>query len=126
MDENNLHCKNQYGYKRNHSTETLLLKIVNDLLLACDNSIPTLLMFLDLSAAFDTVDHVKLLSVLKNVFGVRGTALKWLKSFLIGRTQRVLINGSFSKSESLDFGVPQGSILGPNSSICMHSPLHQK
>ena len=113
MDENNLHCKNQYGYKRNHSTETLLLKIVNDLLLACDNSIPTLIMFLDLSAAFDTVDHAKLLSVLKNVFGVRGTALQWLKSFLIGRTQRVLINGSFSKSESLDFGVPQGSILGP-------------
>ena len=55
MDLNNLHCLNQYGYKKNHSTELLLLKIVNDLLRSCDLKIPMLLMLLDLSGAFDTV-----------------------------------------------------------------------
>jgi len=113
MDKNHLHCENQYGYKRCHSTETLLLKIANDLFLACDKLIPTLLMLLDLSAAFDTVDQEKMLSILKNRFGIRGIALEWFRSFLIGRSQRVMINESFSESESVDYGVPQGSILGP-------------
>ena len=113
MDANGLHCVNQHGYKRCHSTETLLLKIANDLFLACDKMIPTLLMLLDLSAAFDTVDHEKMLSILKNRFGIRGTALNWFRSFLVGRSQRVKINDSFSNSECVDYGVPQGSILGP-------------
>ena len=113
MDVNNLHSNNQYGYKRYHSTETLLLKIANDLLLACDLKIPTLLMCLDLSAAFDTVDQLKMLLILEISFGVRGTALKWFKSFLMGRTQRVLIEGELSDPQNLDYGVAQGSILGP-------------
>ena len=113
IEKNNLHCSKQYGYKRNHSTETLLVKIVNDLLLACDLNVPTLLMLLDLSAAFDTVDQDKMLRILEKEFGVRGTALKWFESFLKGRTQKVLIKGEFSSCEPLDFGVAQGSILGP-------------
>ena len=113
MDKNNLHSKKQYGYKKNHSTEMLLTKIVNDLLLASDKKIPTVLMFLDLSAAFDTVDQRKLISILEGEIGIRGTALKWFKSFLIGRTQRVKIGDSYSSEDSLDFGVAQGSILGP-------------
>ena len=113
MDQNNLQCSNQYGYKSEHSTEMLMTKVTNDLLLACDRKTPTLLMFLDLSAAFDTVDQEKLLTILDEELGIRGTALTWFKSFLQGRTQRVKIGDSYSEEEPLDFGVAQGSILGP-------------
>ena len=99
--------------RKKNSTEILLIKIVNDLLLSCDRKIPTLLMLLDLSAAFDTVDQDKMLFILKNRYGVRGVALKWFESFLKGRTQKVLVKDQYSDSESLDFGVAQGSILGP-------------
>ena len=113
MESNHLHSSKQYGYKIDHCTEMLLLKVVNDLLLACDKKTPSLVMFLDLSAAFDTVDQGKLLGILENDIGVTGTALKWCDSFLRGRTQKVKINDEYSDEETLDFGVPQGSILGP-------------
>ena len=113
MNKNNLHSDHQYWYKTFHSTEFLLAKVVNDLLLSCDEKMATLVMLLDLSAAFDTIDPIKLLNILHDDFGVRGTALSWFKSFLIGLTQKVMINGEFSDEVSLDFGVPQGSILGP-------------
>ena len=113
MDKNKLHCNKQHGYKTEHSTEILMTKVTNDLLLACDRKIPTLLMFLDLSAAFDTVDQEKLLKILDEELGIRGTALEWFRSFLRGRTQRVKIGDSYSEEVPLDFGVVQGSILGP-------------
>lgn len=113
MDVNNLHSSKQYGYKKNHSTEMLLAKIVDELLLSCDKKTVTLLLFLDLSAAFDTVDQEKLLHILRKEIGIQGTALKWFKSFLQGRTQKVKIGDSYSEDDTLDFGVAQGSILGP-------------
>ena len=113
MDMNNLHSSKQYAYKDEHSTELLLTKVVNDLLLACDKKIPTLVMFLDLSAAFDTVDQGKLLKILHDDIGIRGVALKWFESYLCGRTQKVKIGDSYSSEVELDFGVTQGSILGP-------------
>ena len=113
LDTNNLHCENQYGYKTNHSTELLMTKVTNDLLIAADNKNPTLVMFLDLSAAFDTVDQEKLLNILEKELGFRGTALKWFKSFLQGRTQKVKVGETYSDETTLDFGVAQGSILGP-------------
>ena len=73
----------------------------------------SLLILLDLSAAFDTVDHQVLLRRLEVSFGITGTALKWFKSYLTNRSQRVLINGNYSESFSLPQGVPQGSCLGP-------------
>ena len=74
MSANNLHSDNQFGYKKDHSTESLLMKIVNYLLLSCDENMPCVVLFLDLSAAFDTVDHNKLLEVLYYDIGIRGTA----------------------------------------------------
>ena len=91
----------------------LLAKIVNDLLLACDKKIPSLVMFLDLSAAFDTVDQMKLLNILHNEIGVTGAALEWFDSFLRGRAQKVKIGDAYSAIVTLDYGVAQGSILGP-------------
>ncbi len=70
-------------------------------------------MLLDLSAAFDTVDHKKLLNILKYEIGIRGTALKWFESFVCGRCQKVKIGNFESLEITIKFGVPQGSVLGP-------------
>ena len=113
MADNELYSDHQYGYRKGHSTETLLLKVVNDLLLACDGHKPTILMLLDLSAAFDTVDQKKLLQILRNEIGIIGTALKWFESFLVGRSQKVKIGDAYSVVVQLLFGVAQGSVLGP-------------
>ena len=113
MSDNDLNSDFQYGYNKDHSTETLLLKVINNLLISCDNQIPTFLMLLDLSAAFDTVDQVKLLDILKFEIGVDGTALKWFSSFLMKRTQKVKIGNVFSLEALLKYGVAQGSVLGP-------------
>ena len=113
LDANNLNIANQSGYKKQHSTETLLVRVVNDLLIASDESKATVVMLLDLSAAFDTVDHSKLLSILKLELGITGTAWKWFHSFLSGRCQKVRVNGTESIEITIKFGVPQGSVLGP-------------
>lgn len=103
----------QSAYRTHHSTETALLFIMNDLLLACDSGQTTLLSLLDLSAAFDTLDHDILLQRLHTTFGVCDTALDWFKSYLTDRTQSVVVNGVSSKPALLKQGVPQGSVLGP-------------
>lgn len=86
----------QSAYRKFHSTETALLKIQNDLLMAMNRKHVTLLVLLHLSAAFDTLDHGILLSTLKSRFGIDGTALNWFRSYLDGRSQRVSINGKLS------------------------------
>ena len=103
----------QSAYRAGHSTETALLKVHSDTLLTMDNQRVTLLMLLDLSSAFDTVDHEVLIRRLEITFGIADTALQWFRSYLAGRSQRVLLNGSFSEDFSLPHGVPQGSCLGP-------------
>ena len=113
MTENNLNINHQSGYKKNHSTETLLIRITNDLLIASDSNKATVVMLLDLSAAFDTVDHNKLLAILKNEIGLDGNVLKWFTSFLCGRCQKVRVGDCESHEIIIKFGVPQGSVLGP-------------
>ena len=113
MKVNNLDNINQYGYKKGHSTETILLKITNDILIASDKKTATVLLLLDLSAAFDTIDIDRLLKILFHEIGIRSTALKWFSSFLKNRTMRVKINNSFSEVFEIKCGVPQGSVLGP-------------
>jgi len=103
----------QSAYRRGHSTETAVLKIICDILLATDHAEVTLLGLLDLSAAFDTVDHEILLARLSTSFGIRSSALSWIKSFLLSRTQTVLFAGQRSKCSPVSCGVPQGSVLGP-------------
>ena len=84
-------------YRQNHSTETALLKVVNEILLKVNNQLVTLPIFLDLSAAFDTFDHDTMLRRLEYSFGIEGTSLCWFASYLSGRTQRIMINESLSK-----------------------------
>ena len=113
MNSINYKCDTQFGYKKFHGTETLLVKLVNDLLIGLDSRSGVVLVLIDLSAAFDTVDHNKLINILANELNIRGTALKWFKSYLSNRSQRVYVNGHFSEPLELSFGVPQGSVLGP-------------
>ena len=91
MVKNDLNIGNQSGYKKGHSTETLLIKITNDLLIASDKDTASVLLLLDLSATFDTVDVNRLLDILFVEIGIRGCAMTWFKSFLIGRSQSVKI-----------------------------------
>ena len=88
LDAQNLNISYQYGYKKHHPTETLLVRIVNDTLVASDEGSATIVMLLDLSAAFNTVDHQKLLHILKQEIDVDGIALKWFTSFLCGRCRK--------------------------------------
>ena len=113
MVNNNLLCKYEHAYKPYHSTETLLLCLVNEILLAMDKNLVTILLLIDMSAAFDTVDIDLLLNVLEYEIGVTGVALDWFESFLKGRNQMVLIENNLSDVLKVDFGVPQGSVLGP-------------
>ena len=103
----------QSAYRQNHSTETALLKIKNDVLLNMDKGHVTLLVMLDLSAAFDTVERGILLHRLQSKLGLRGKALLWFKFYLAGRTQHISVNVTLSKKFNLSYGVPQGSYLDP-------------
>ena len=96
-----------------HSTETTLLSIHNDLILAMDRGEVTSLILLDLSAAFDTVDHSILLHRLQHWFGLHDTSLDFFSSYLTSRSQAVSIQNSASSFSNLSCGVPQGSVLGP-------------
>ena len=109
MVRNCLLMDKNYGYEKNHSTELLLLKVVNDLYESFDRNTPAVLVLLDLSAAFDTVDHDKLLEILENEIGVVDVALDWFRSFLKGRTQKVKIGDSYSDLMTLLYGVAQGT-----------------
>ena len=105
--------KFQSAYKKTHSTETALLRVQNDILRSMDRGELTALSLLDLSAAFDTVDHQILLKRLNSCYNVSGCALNWFESYLVNRRQQVKVNGVLSKGVCLDYGVPQGSVLGP-------------
>lgn len=103
----------QSAYRKFHSVETALLRIQNDLLLAMDRRQVSALILLDLSAAFDTLDHNILLTRLSSTFGISGSALALLTSYISNRNQYVSIGNDSSVPTALTTGVPQGSVLGP-------------
>ncbi|KAK3537312.1 hypothetical protein QTP70_007183 [Hemibagrus guttatus] len=109
---NNLHDPNQSGFKAAHSTETALLAVTEKLHAARSAKLSSVLILLDLSAAFDTVNHKTLLSTLRSL-GICGTAWEWFASYLDGRPYQVTWKGLTSALCRLSTGVPQGSVLGP-------------
>ena len=112
FSQNNLLDPHQSGFRPGHSTETALLAVKESLQTVQAASLSSVLILLDLSAAFDTVNHYILLSSLAAT-GICGTALDWIKSYLSGRSSQVTWAGNVSTPRPLVTGVPQGSVLGP-------------
>jgi len=112
LEHHDLLYSNQYGFRRKHSTIDAITRFTTDTVRALDKKQSTLAVYLDLSKAFDTINHIILLNKLE-YYGIRGTALAWFKSYLENRSQFVEFNNHQSDVCNYNCGVPQGSILGP-------------
>ncbi|GAA6088096.1 uncharacterized protein LOC116682632, partial [Tachysurus ichikawai] len=112
------------GFRSRHSTESALFRVHNDILGALDVKSSVVLVLLDLTAAFDTVDHAILISHLQHVVGLQGAVLNWFSSYLTNRTF-IMLNNYSSSDAPLSSGVPQGSILGPTLFSLYMLPLGQ-
>ena len=112
LDENNIISKNQSGFRSLHSTETALLSCTNQWLVNMDQGLINGVLFLDLKKAFDTVNHIILLSKLES-YGIEGIAHQWFRSYLKERQQVCKINQTVSNPKVIRCGVPQGTNLGP-------------
>jgi hypothetical protein len=110
--DNNLFYNSQYGFREGHSTEYATLELVDRITLEMDNMNTPIEIFLDLSKAFDTLDHHILIKKLE-YYGLQGLSIKLMKSYLLDRKQYVELDESSSDMLNLTTGVPQGSILGP-------------
>ena len=110
---NNIHDKFQSAYRTGFSTETALIRITDDILFALDNKCFIALIMIDMSAAFDTIDHNILLYRLSHHFGINNSVLSWFRSYLNNRSHCVDVNNNVSRSFQLFSGVPQGSVLAP-------------
>ena len=104
MHENNLHEQLQSAYRQHHSIGTILIKVHCDILSAVDRGCVVVLVMVDLTVAFDTIDHAILLSRLTHRYGVTGAALKWFTSYLSGRQQLVCIGSNKSSPTHVPFG----------------------
>ena len=112
LEEHDILCKHQSGFRAIHSTVTALLEATDSWAYNIDIGKINAVIFLDLKKAFDTVDHEILLSKLDS-YGISGNSLKWFQSYLENRMQQCSVGGSLSDSRLLTCGVPQGTILGP-------------
>ena len=109
----NMYTSKNSAYKEQHSTETLLVKVHSDIINNMDNRQVTLLVMLDLSAAFDTVCIDILSDIFENRFNITGNVLSWFETYLRNRDQRIIINNAISDRYEVKYGVPQGSCAGP-------------
>ena len=112
LEENHLLHPFHHGFRQRHSTSTALLQMFDSWVEAFDNKDITAVLMLDMSAAFDLVDHDLLLQKMAE-YGFEESALGWFRSYLSGRSQQVYVDGALSDPLEVDVGVPQGSILGP-------------
>ena len=126
-DQLNLHCdihclnpEYQSAYWKDHSCETTLARLLNDILWPMGHKEITVMVALGLSAAFDTVDHEVIISVMEKRYRITGQALEWIKSYLADRQFKVCVNGKYSSVKTLNFSVPQGSCSGAKS-LCWYA-----
>ena len=121
-------CSPRSAYRKKHSTETALLYVTSAVKTAMDKKQGTILLLVDFSSAFDTINHNILIRWLRLRYGFVGKALDWVISYLKERTQRVVIGDQSSRTTTLTRGVPQGSVLGPllfssNLSVTSYEPM---
>ena len=114
LNSSNILFKHQYGFRKKHSTIHPILHLLKSVSESNDKPSRdvTLALFLDLSKAFDTINHTTLLAKLSH-YGIRGTSNNWFRSYLTGRKQYTEVNNMQSRTMNINCGVPQGSILGP-------------
>ena len=124
INKNNVMYKGQYGFRPGHSTELALTDAMDRLCDAMDKKMMSVGVFLDLSKAFDTIDH-QILSMKLSHYGIRGVGLNWIKSYLSNRVQITTFNNVYSKPMNMLCGVPQGSILGPLHFILYVNDIYQ-
>ena len=113
LSSNKLYEVFQSGFQPLHITKTALVKVTNNLQIAALSGSSSIHLLLDLSAAFDTLNHIILLLRLREHTAVSGTALNWFSSYLSNRKQYITIVESRSEESAVTCGVPQGSVLGP-------------
>ena len=113
LETNKLFPLLQSAYLKHHSTETALLRVLDGILMSIDHREDVVLVMLDLSAAFDTLDHEILISRLGSYFGFSDTVLRWFSSYLSGRTQSVIIGKTASNPHPVDLVFPKGQSLEP-------------
>ena len=102
----------QHGFRSNHSCQTQLVNFIDEIQRSMNAPQQSDLLFIDFSKAFDTVPHRRLLNKLK-FYGIRGSLLQWISSWLTERHQRVMVNGKSSNVISVKSGIPQDTVLGP-------------
>ena len=118
LTEHNILSMNQFGFRKKYSTFLALMDLLDNITKNIDGGNYSIGIFLDLSKAFDTIDHTILLDKLCR-YGIRGVTLDWFKHYLNDRTQFVSYNDTTSVSMKVTCGVPEGSILGPLLFICI-------
>ena len=111
ISENNVLYDHQYGFRKGRFTQQAIITLVDRITKSQDIGDIVIALFIDLKKAFDTIDHRILLRKLYS-YGIRGSMLKWLESYLTARSQYVVFDGEASKTYDVKCGVPQGSILG--------------
>ena len=111
FDENTILNKNQFGFRKGYSTQKAIFELLCDMHLSMNSNDIMGLLFLDISKAFDSLDHEMLIGKLKHIL-LAQNSINWFKSYL-DRTQVVRINGEISKPVKFEYGIPQGSCLGP-------------
>ena len=119
LSVHNLYPENQSAYRKFHSTETALLRIKHDILMNMNQQHVTLLVTLDLSAAFDTIDHVILLKRLHSNFGISGRVLSWFQCYLENSSQSIFVNGATSGDFTFNMVSHKDRVLSPFAFLCM-------